>query len=170
MSCPENPLGLLIWSVVHASCFSHVQFFATLWIVACQVSVRGIFQARILEWVAMLSSRESSLMSPELANGFFTISATWEALSVNIAVTSLLLCPRGGPQREEITQGVWNPPDGWLLSSANTHQSFSGCEKQMGDLHVRMTGLYQVSTLETIQKRKFLATEPFTKSYFILLI
>ena len=50
-------------------------------------SVHGILQARILEWVAMPSSRESSpgiepvsLKSPPLAGGFFTTSATWEAL------------------------------------------------------------------------------------------
>ena len=48
-------------------------------------TVRGILQARILEWVAMPSFRGSSpprdgtpsLMSPALAGGFFTISATW---------------------------------------------------------------------------------------------
>ena len=42
-------------------------------------SVRGIFQARILEWVAISCSRESSLLSdqtmslasPALAGGFF---------------------------------------------------------------------------------------------------
>ena len=43
------------------SLFSHVQLFATLWTVACQAPLSmGILQARILEWVAMLSSRESS--------------------------------------------------------------------------------------------------------------
>ena len=49
-------------------------------------SVHGILQARILEWVAMASSRgpswpgigPASLMSPALAGGFFTTSATWE--------------------------------------------------------------------------------------------
>ena len=41
-------------------------------------SVHGILQARILEWVAVPSSRES-LMSPALAGRFFTPSATWEA-------------------------------------------------------------------------------------------
>ena len=47
-------------------------------------SVHGIFQARILEWVAMPSSRESSdpgikpklLASPALASKFFTSGAT----------------------------------------------------------------------------------------------
>ena len=51
-------------------------------------SVHGILQARILEWVAMPSLRGSSqpriepmsLMPPALAGGFFTTSATWEAL------------------------------------------------------------------------------------------
>ena len=50
-------------------------------------SVNGILQARILEWVAISSTRGSSclgitprsLMSPALAGGFFTISTTWEA-------------------------------------------------------------------------------------------
>ena len=50
-------------------------------------SVHGILQARILEWVATPSSRESSqpriklmfLVSPALAGRFFTTSATWEA-------------------------------------------------------------------------------------------
>ena len=50
-------------------------------------SVHGIIQARILEWVAMPSSRDLpdpgielvSLMSPALAGGFFTTSTTWHA-------------------------------------------------------------------------------------------
>ena len=49
-------------------------------------SVCGIFQAKILEWVAISSSRRSlwpgikpmSLVSPSLAGKFFSISATWE--------------------------------------------------------------------------------------------
>ena len=49
-------------------------------------SVHGILQARILDWVSMPSSRKSaqprfkltSLTSPALAGGFFTISTTWE--------------------------------------------------------------------------------------------
>ena len=50
-------------------------------------SVHGILQERILEWVAMPSSRGSSPprnklaspMSPALAGKFFTTSTTWEA-------------------------------------------------------------------------------------------
>ena len=42
------------------SCFSHVQFFATLWTVACQSLLpMGILQVRILEWVAVPSSSRS---------------------------------------------------------------------------------------------------------------
>ena len=50
-------------------------------------SVHGILQAKILEWVAMSPSmgssrtrdRPMSVMSPELASGFFTTGTTWEA-------------------------------------------------------------------------------------------
>ena len=53
-------------------------------------SVHGIIQARILEWVAMPSSRGSSqprikptsLTSPALAGEFFTTSTIWEAQCV----------------------------------------------------------------------------------------
>ena len=43
-------------------------------------SVHGILQERILKWVAMPRIEPASLMSPALAGGFFTTSATWEAL------------------------------------------------------------------------------------------
>ena len=53
-------------------------------------SVHGILQARILEWVAISSSRGSpnsvikleSLTFPALARRFFTTRATWEALII----------------------------------------------------------------------------------------
>ena len=60
----------------------------TLWMAAHQAPLSlGILQAKILEWVAMLSSRGSShpgikpasLASAALAGGFFTASAPWEA-------------------------------------------------------------------------------------------
>ena len=55
-------------------------------------SVQGILQARILEWVAMPSSRESfsdpgieprPLRSPALTGMFFTTSATWKAQHIH---------------------------------------------------------------------------------------
>ena len=53
-------------------------------------SVHGVLQARILEWIAVLSSRDQTpgiltqesnlrLLFPALKGGFFTISTTWEA-------------------------------------------------------------------------------------------
>ena len=67
--------------------FSHIQLFVIPWTVAHQAPLSmGILQARILEWVAIPSSRDLpnpgfkpvSLMSPALAGEFFTTSATWE--------------------------------------------------------------------------------------------
>ena len=45
---------------MHAQSFSRVQLFVTLRTIAHHSSVLGILQARILEWVAMPSSRGSS--------------------------------------------------------------------------------------------------------------
>ena len=55
-------------------------------------SVCGILQARILKWVAMPSPGDlpysginpPPLMSPACVGGFFTISATWEAIAQGI--------------------------------------------------------------------------------------
>ena len=64
------------------SCFSHVQLFAILSIVAYK-NVCGSLQARILEWVAIPPGdlpnpgiEPVSLMSPELAGGFFITITT----------------------------------------------------------------------------------------------
>lgn len=61
-------------------------------------SVRGIVQARILQWVAVPSSRESSwprgqtsLTPPVLAGGFFTASAMWEAPYMSIPLPWVFL-------------------------------------------------------------------------------
>ena len=59
-------------------------------------SVHGILPARILEWVALPSSRGSfpcrnqTLVSssPALVAGFFTSSATWEALCFLLLVSN----------------------------------------------------------------------------------
>ena len=58
--------------------------------------VHGFPQARILEWVAIPSPGDlpnpgiepASLRSPVLAGGFFTTSATWEALEKNEGKTN----------------------------------------------------------------------------------
>ena len=61
-------------------------------------SVQGIFQARILEWVAIYFSRDlthpgiepMSLVSPALAGGSFITSTTWEAPDTHMCVTESL--------------------------------------------------------------------------------
>ena len=46
---------------VHSQLLSHVRLFVTPWAVACQAPLSmGVLQARILEWVAIFYSRESS--------------------------------------------------------------------------------------------------------------
>ena len=51
-------------------------------------SVHGILQVRILDWGAMPSYRRSSqlasLMSPAMAGGFLTSSATWNFMCFNV--------------------------------------------------------------------------------------
>ena len=76
---------------VHAcvlSCLSHVQLFATLWTVACQAPLYRGF-SRQEYWSGWLCHPPGDpphtgikcefLMSPAMAGGFFTRSATWEA-------------------------------------------------------------------------------------------
>ena len=73
-----------------ASLLSHVWLFATPWTVARQALLSmGILQARILEWVAMPSSRGSSqpwdwTQVSLIAGGFFTIWAIREAQNICI--------------------------------------------------------------------------------------
>ena len=67
-------------------------------------SVHGISQARILECIAISYTRESfnpgieptSLASPPLAGGFFTTSATWEALMRVKCICFALECEAQG--------------------------------------------------------------------------
>ena len=66
----------------------HVQFFASLWTVACQAPQSMGF-SRQEYWSGLLfpfpgdlpdpGIKPMSLVSPALANGFFTTSTTWEA-------------------------------------------------------------------------------------------
>ena len=68
--------------------FSHVQLFAILWTVAHQAPLSMVF-SRQEYWSGLPcpppgdlpnpGTEHVSLMSPELAGGFFTASTTWEA-------------------------------------------------------------------------------------------
>ena len=70
--------------------FSHVRLFATLWTVARHAPLTMGF-SRQEYWSGLLCPPPGDLPdpgiepeAPALAGGFFTTSATWEALYVNI--------------------------------------------------------------------------------------
>ena len=82
------------------SCSVHVWLFATHDCCSPGSSVSRILQARILEWIAIPSSRGSSQLRDWtqvscIAGGFFTIWATREVLLIAVAAAAVLLqsCP-----------------------------------------------------------------------------
>ena len=89
------------------SCFSHIRLFASLWTGALPVPLSMGF-SRQQYWSGLPCPppedlpdpgiKPSSLTSPALAGGFFTTSATWEALP---SYTSL--------QRYNKTEGMYQP-------------------------------------------------------------
>ena len=78
----------IFYHVLCAYSLSGVRLFVTSWTVISQAPLSmGILQARILEWVAMPSSRGSSqprdcTQASHIAGGFFTSLATREALTL----------------------------------------------------------------------------------------
>ena len=94
--------------------FSCVQFFATLDCSLPGSSGYGILQTRILQWVAILFSRGSSrpmkptsLMSPALAGGFFTTSATWEAQFSHYKIFNTKSGLKFLEWKKKITRNYW---------------------------------------------------------------
>ena len=106
-----------------------IDSFATPWTVACRSSVHGILQARILEWVAISSSRGSSQPRDQtqvscIAGRFFTIWANREALvywSVLVNIWSFI-------QNSELTcyQGWRGWMDWWVGWVEKIRKSYSG--------------------------------------------
>ena len=76
-----------------AKLFSRVQLFATLWTVACQVPLFAGF-SRQEYWSGLPRPpprdlptpgiKPYPLLSPALADGFFSTSTTWEAHVINV--------------------------------------------------------------------------------------
>ena len=101
-------------------------------------SVHGIFQARILEWVAIFFSRGSSWprnrnpcflhLSPEMTSGFFTTWATWEALPYLETVSLQMLFQKSGP----LTHVTSVPIKGDNLE-INMHSVRKSCEDEGRD-------------------------------------
>ena len=85
-----------------AQSLSHEQFFVTPWTVCSPSasSVHGIFQARILEWVAISNSRGSSrprielksVGSPALAGRLFTTGANEKPSDSIVALYHTYVC------------------------------------------------------------------------------
>ena len=81
----------LMWACACAKSLSHVRLFVTPWTIACQAP-RFMGFSRHEYWNGLPFSsprylhdpgiKPASLLSPALAGGFFTITATWEALMV----------------------------------------------------------------------------------------
>ena len=94
--------GILL-SITHAACvispFSPAQLLSTLWTVALQAPLSMGF-SRQEHWSGLPCPppgdlpdpgvKPTSLTSPALAGGFFTISATWEALLHSVCYTKQL--------------------------------------------------------------------------------
>ena len=114
-------------------------------------SVHRILQARILEWVAMLSPRGYSQprnwthvsSSPALAGGFFISSTTWEAtflrVKVKVAQSCLTLC-------NPMDYSPWNSPgqNTGVGSLSLLQEIFPTQGSNPGLLHCRRI-LYQLS-------------------------
>ena len=120
---------------------SWVQLFATLWTIARQAPLSmGILQARILEWVAMPSSR-GSLQPRDLsqvfliAGRFFTVWATREAHFLELRVNNMKM---GAQQwwlsdvRALLSVQLLSPLlgksslDGWALKKRNKITVYAG--------------------------------------------
>ena len=96
-------------------------------------SVHGILQARILEWIAMPSSRGSSqprdrpslnlvsYVSLALAGRFFTTSATWEAYTLK-SIHSMTLSTKRFTLLRSQNYFVYNLPEySEILSMSESH-------------------------------------------------
>ena len=79
------------------SSFSHTQLFATLWTVGCQAPLSmGFFRQEYWHGLPCPPPGDlpnpgiepTTLRSPALAGGFFTTSATWEALIIKSKIAS----------------------------------------------------------------------------------
>ena len=110
----------LLLSILYMCVLSHSVVSNSLWPPDCSLpgsSVCGIFQPRILEWVAMLTSRGSSPLRDRtqvshIAGGFFNIWVTREAHILYIAAcicqsqSPNLSLPHFPPSYNEVVKGL----------------------------------------------------------------
>ena len=114
-------------------------------------SVHGIFQARVLKWVSIFSSRGSpnpgikpeSLTLPALAGGSFTTSTTWEAPYLYRTILS---------QFYPHTDGEWMQ---WVSSLCQALTKFKHREQEAKCIECLLYARsYSSTTLLTLSGRK----------------
>ena len=105
--------GILVPSVCVFRCFHPVQPCDPMGCSPPGSSVHGILQARMLEWVAMPSSRGFSpprdrthISSPALGGGFFTTSTIWEAPHLGSFNRSLIVFPSSASFSQSSQRGI----------------------------------------------------------------
>ena len=133
------------------SCFSYVRLFATLWTVARQAPrPMGLSHARILQWVAMPSSRESSWPRDKTCVSLCFLH--WQAGSL----------PLGPPEKPQVSacvshSVVFNSETPWTVAhQAPLSMEFSGQECWNG-LPVPFQGIFltQGSNPGLLRSRQF---------------
>ena len=97
---PQVLISYLFSTFVHAKSFSHVWLFATLWPVACQAPLSMGFSRQEHQSglpcplpgdLSNPGIEPASLMSPALADRFFTTSTSWEAHFMHRSVYTVLI-------------------------------------------------------------------------------
>ena len=110
-------------------------------------SVHEIIQGGTLEWIAMPSTRGSyqprdrtciSYLSPGLADGFFTTSATWEALQrwwrLEIATSQITTRGKADKSAQNFVATYWKTKEKAVSKSVvyfrrHREQFFKQCEE-----------------------------------------
>ena len=121
-------------------------------------SVHGISQARILEWVALSFSGESSHpgiepispKSPALADGFFTSSATWKVPPTK----GVVLVFSWSPETRDIRKS-WVS----LILERNYLRNTGKEQRWMSPLRVRCSGLPRMPLSPVLLANKILHSE-----------
>ena len=121
-SCQRKLLHSVFYSC-HAKLLSHAQLFVTPWTVTHQTPLSlGILQARVLEWVAISSSRVFSeprdwtpvFIGSSIAGRLFTagppVDSIWEKFSTEPGAQGFfwhIASEHPGEQREAFWKGTW---------------------------------------------------------------
>ena len=120
--------------------FSHVQLLVSLWTVACQSPLYGIFQAKILGWVAISSSRGSYPLKSWTHISFIGREilyqwTTWEAQindSCHFPYKFLGICMETGSLGQDTTPAKKETKEAQLLFSSQEGLVYAIALKYVG--------------------------------------